>query len=510
MKKIIFIAVSALTTLFVSCNMDKFPHGSILESEGVKTMSDAEQLRVSLYTPTKSIFAGGRVDIEELRADLFNAMADMGNTYGTFHSWSMNANDTDVESLWYGDYSGIASVNYAIGAYEQLLADKEAGFSEEEIALLSNYNAEAHVTRALLYWDLVTKFCVAYDPATASETLGLPLQTVYNPTSDVTKYPGRSSLADTYQLIIDDLNKALDITTTGRANSNYYTKDVVKALLARVQLNMKDWPNAMKNADEVIRTNTYSLADDAAELQSLFNMDQSSELLFVVAGSQNDKPGSTGSLYIYDNEKRDGSTPDPQYIPSQTLLDLYDAENDMRYPIFFQTKTITVEGAGTDDLELMWKFVGNEAFRTAANQLNYINAGKIRISEMYLTLAEAAAMQGDAYLSAASDALNTLREARIEGYTAESFTTRQLIDEIKKEWTREFCGEGFRMINLKRWGGVDGKVVRGASQNPDMTKSNTGYDGLEKDITDSRCVWPIPKKEMDINPQIKGQQNLGY
>lgn len=506
MKKIIIIAVSALTALLASCNMDKFPHSSILESEGVKTMSDAEQLRVSIYTPTKGIMAGGRVDIEELRGGMFNAMADFGNFYGSFHSWMMQANDTDVESLWYSDYGVIASVNYAIGSYEKLLADEESELTADNKAAIANYLAEAHVTRALAYWDLVTKFCAAYDPATANEVLGLPLSTVYNPTSDVTKYPGRSSLAETYQLITDDLNAALDITTVGVTNSNYYTKDVVKALLARVQLNMKDWSNAAKNAQDVINSNTYTLASNESELQSLYNLDQSNELLFVVAGSQNDKPSATGSLYIYDSEKRDGSTPDPQYIPSQTLLDLY-GEGDMRYPIFFQTREITVEGAGTENLELMWKFVGNPEFRVAAEQLNYINVSKIRISEMYLTLAEAAAMMGDAGLQTAQTYLNQLRAARITDYVDESYTARDVLTAIKDEWSREFCGEGFRMINLKRWGD---KMVRGTSQNAAMTKAETNYDGLERDMTDSRCLWPIPKKEMDVNPQMKGQQNPGY
>ena len=510
MKKIIFIAVSALTALFASCNMDKFPHGSILESEGVKTMSDAEQLRVSIYTPMKGLIVGARHDIEELRGGMFNAMADFGNTYGTFHSWMMQVNDTDVESLWYADYGVIASVNYAIGAYEKLLADEMSGLSEANKKQVAMFLAEAHVTRALAYWDLVTKYCVAYDPAlhaNGEDHLGLPLTWEYNPTSDVTQYPGRSSIKETYDFIIADLTAAMDMPTLGATNSNYYTKDVVKALLARVQLNMKDWTNAAKNAQEVINTNTYPLASSEADLEGLYNYDTSPELLFVVAGSQNDSPGSTGSLYIYDTEKRDGSTPDPQYIPSQTLLDLYDAENDMRYPIFFKTKTVTVEGAGTEDLELMWKFVGNPEFRTAATQLNYINAGKIRISEMYLTLAEAAANMGGEGLNVAQETLNTLRAARIKNYTDETYTARDIMSAIKAEWSREFVGEGFRMINLKRW---NDDMVRGTSQNSAMTKSDTGYDGLEKSMSDARCLWPIPKKEMDVNPQIKGQQNSGY
>ena len=43
-----------------------------------------------------------------------------------------------------------------------------------------------------------------------------------------------------------------------------------------------------------------------------------------------------------------------------------------------------------------------------------------------------------------------------------------------------------------------------------MTKPGDNYDGLTKQITDSRCIWPIPKTEIDANPQIKGQQNPLY
>ena len=363
----------------------------------------------------------------------------------------------------------------------------------------------------MLYWDLVTKYCVAYDPATAEQTLGLPLQTVYNPTSDVTKYPGRSSLKDTYELILNDLNDALNLTTPGATNSNYFTKDVVKALLARVQLNMKDWTNAAKNAQEVINTNTYTLASSENDLEGLFVQDASNELLFVVAGSVNDAPTSTGGAFINDSENGDGSTPDPTFIPTKTLVDLYiyndDKNNDMRYPIFFETKEVTEQGAGTAELELLWKFAGNPSYQVTAGRLNYTNAGKIRISEMYLTLAEAAANMGEAQMAVASQYLNELRASRIKGYTDETYNSTNLMATIKQEWTREFVGEGFRMINMKRWGD---DVNFGEPQVAAMVYRNENLASLNKRITDNRAIWPIPKKEMDVNPQMKGQQNPGY
>lgn len=507
MKKIIFIAVSVLTALFASCNMDKFPHNSILESEGIQTMADAEALRVSIYTPMKSLLGGGRYTLEELRGGMFHASIGFGNNSGDFYRWEMQATSSEAESLWYGDYAGIASINFAIEAYDKLLNAEESAFTEKEKQLLAQYRAEAHVTRAMLYWDLVTKYCKAYDPATAETELGLPLQTVYNPTSDVTKYPGRSSLKETYELICNDLFVALDITTPGVENSFYYTKDVVNALLARVQLNMKDWANAAVNAQKVIGETTYALASDANSMEGLFNSDRAKEILFVVAGSALDPPTSTGSAFINDSETGDGSTPDPLFFPTKTLVDLYDKENDLRYPIFFRTKEITEQGAGTEELEILWKFVGNTDFQITAGKLNYTNAGKIRLAEMYLTLAEAAANMGSAQLSVANEALKTLRAARIENYAGEDFPENRIMGEIKNEWTREFVGEGFRMINMKRW---NQDVVFGDPQNAAFVYRGEDIRSFDKPITHDRAIWPIPKKEMDINPQIKGQQNKGY
>ncbi len=511
MKKIIIIAVSALTALLASCNMDKFPHGAILEEEGVKTMQDAAGFRVGLYTPMKSLLGGARYTMEEIRGGMFHAMVDYGNVNGSLYRWEMTSTEPTAESLWYGDYAAIVSVNYTIDAYKKLLDDEKSGLSEEDKATLQDYYAEAHLTRAMLYWDLVTKFCVAYDPLVHEEgndKLGLPLQTAYNPSSDVTTYPGRSSLLDTYKLIEGDLLTALDMSAVGQANNNYYSKDLVKALLARLYLNMQDYPKAASYAEEVILSNRYTLAKDDAELESLFISDISKELIFVVYGELNDPPTSTGSLFINDNKKGTGENPDPFYIPSQTLLNLYDKANDMRYPLFFQTHEIEAAGQDPEDLELLWKFVGNPIYQKTTGVLNYINAGKIRISEMYLTLAEAAAMlKTDEGLQKASNRLNELRATRIKNYVDEEYDSSNIMTHIKAEWSREFVGEGFRMINLKRW---KDDLTHGEPQSVSLVYNGSELSQYDKPITHSRAIWPIPKREMDVNPQMKGQQNLGY
>ena len=41
-------------------------------------------------------------------------------------------------------------------------------------------------------------------------------------------------------------------------------------------------------------------------------------------------------------------------------------------------------------------------------------------------------------------------------------------------------------------------------------KSQTDYNILVIHSFDSLYTWPIPKTEMDANPQLAGQQNPGY
>ncbi|MBQ2247625.1 MAG: RagB/SusD family nutrient uptake outer membrane protein [Tidjanibacter sp.] len=505
MKRIIVIALSALAALFVSCDMNTLPYTAIDESTAIQGIDDATNMRISIYTPVKSLFGGGRLDIEEIRGGMFNAMADFGNYYGLYYQWNMQTNDSDAESLWYSDYSIIGSMNYIIGSFTKLVEGD--ALDEEEKEIVNMYISEAYMTRVMAYWDLVTKYCVAYDPATAANTDGLPLQLEYAPTSDSSKYPGRNTLEETYNQLLLDLEKAAAYLPEGQKNYNYWSQDAVKAMRARVHLNMKNYTEAATIAQELINSGTYQLAASAAEIESMWRNDIANENIFLVAANLQDLCTSTGSYYIYDNNARDGSTPDPQYIPSQTLIDLYE-DGDYRYATYFKTREITVQGAATDNLEIFFKYEGNPALRSSPTQINYVSAGKpFRIAEQYLILAEACAnIEGQTQTGV--KALNDLRAARIEN--AEPVTVadgRALLDEVKKEWSRECVGEGFRMINMKRWG--DG-VKRAASQNSAMTYPGDRYDGLNKPITDSRCVWPIPKTEIDANPQIKGQQNPGY
>ena len=512
MKKIFgFVAVAVATLSLSSCDLEKLPYTAIEQDVAFQSVQDLTNYRVGFYSPLKSLTVGGRIYYEDLRADMFHALADFGNFVGLPYAWIMESTDQDAESLWFGDYGVIANLNYALDAFPKFLEEYKEDLEEADVKLVNQYIAEAHMTRAIAYLDLATKFCEAYDPATAANKMGLMITEHYAPTSDNTKYPGRSSLFDTYKFIMDDIDAAAaGITAAGAPNSVYYTVDAVKALKARVALYMQDYATASQLAHSLISEGKYALAEGDKFVDMWVN-DASTENIMLVTMSLNDKGSATGTYFIYDNDKGDGSTPDPQYMPTQTLLDLY-GEGDIRFEAYFAERHVVTETFGEDDLWLFYKYTGNPTLRTGA-QWNYVNMGKpFRIAEQYLIAAEAdARLNTEASIANGAAVLNDLREARIEDYTDETYATaNDLIGAVKDERARELVGEGFRMQDLKRWGQ---NVTRGASQSPStgLMKTGANYGEMkDKDINGPGALWPIPKTEIDANPQIRNQQNPGY
>ena len=74
-------------------------------------------------------------------------------------------------------------------------------------------------------------------------------------------------------------------------------------------------------------------------------------------------------------------------------------------------------------------------------------------------------------------------------------------------------GEGMRWSDIRRIG-------KGFTRNSDYP-DDIDYSALngvmvtlgrnlKYSATDYRLTWPIPKAELDANPQLAGQQNTGY
>lgn len=500
-RKYILIVFLSMLLGFNSCDMDKYPYDAIPSEKALQNLNDCQGRRVALYSQLKGMFTGSYVIATEFQTDLYHATVGFTNNFGPMYTWSFQTSEDVCETQWFAYYGVIANTNYLIGGIEKLLNDPTISDADKDEMRV--YYGEAHLIRAFCYYELATKFCQDYEPETANTAMGVMLVTKYEPTSVSSKYPGRSSLAETYKRITDDIETATNnITLSGASNSVYLSQDVIKAFAARVALAMHDWTTAINNATDLINSGRYPLISDADEYADLWIHDAGSENIFVTAMSLSDLGNATGTRFIDDN----GQGPKPDYVPEQWVIDLYDQVNDIRFGAYFQEKEVVIEAVATDDLFLLYKFPGNPDLQKN-NTSNYVNKGKaFRIAEMYLIAAEAYAEKGGGEVEA-SKILNDLKEKRITNWSRQNYTGSGLKSEIRNERTRELIGEGFRLSDLKRW---KLGVTRGVGQNPAMTFPGSTHGSLSKEANDYRFLWPIPKSEIDVNPQIRNQQNPGY
>ncbi len=116
---------------------------------------------------------------------------------------------------------------------------------------------------------------------------------------------------------------------------------------------------------------------------------------------------------------------------------------------------------------------------------------------MYLNRAEALA-EKEGINQTSIDLINALRKrAGLADWNLQTFTTKQVfIEAILNERRKELALEGHRRMDLLR----KGKSLRTTGPTASTSAPCTG----------EKVILPIPQREIDINPSLKGQQNPGY
>ena len=501
MKKSIILSIIACCAAFTSCNMDEMPSTSIPTDESILTVKDCQPFSNMLHAEWRGYVQNAYSMDALVQSGLLTATADYGNTYGYFYRWAFEITDGAFSGCWADNYYIIANANHLIKGGQNILAN-DAELSENDKAYINHYVGQAYFSRAYAYFELALHYCKNYDPASAGSDYGIPLVTEYAPSSDYSKYPGRSSLKETFDFIVKDLEQASNLVgIQGEAQSAYITLDVVEALKARVYLEMEDYQNAAAAAQGLINSKRYTLISDGDAYKKMWLNDVGTEAIWQFAMSKTETGSNAlGSSFMGIVDK----LPRPSYLPVKSVLNLYDKENDIRYDAYFTTGLIDRQVG--DDIEVTYcsKWPGNpELYEGKSNNVNKLKA--FRISEMYLIAAEAYAMLNQE--DKASEMLNELKKIRIKGWTETVYNGAALMQEIQDERVRELFAEGNRLFDMKRWK-IGMKRSSSDAQRDDYLPA-LGTD-IEKEATDNRWVWPIPKDEMDSNPQLKGQQNPGY
>jgi len=447
---------------------------SLAGEVALKTVKNNEQGIIGAYAGMNvemGILFNAVMSDEVKKSEFYNA--------ATVHEWQFSTQDVTIRDQFTAFplyYRIIDRVNRVLVALPN--ADSTAAGDN---TLRSRLKGEALFLRAFCHFELYRYYSGNYDPN------GLGMAYMEAPSLEP---KARINAGPYFQKINADLTEAKSLLPATAADVYRANKIAVSGLQARVALYARDWQNAATYATEFIaalplatRTEFPGIWTDANNVESALKLKRTTSL-----------GGRIGSLFR-GTDSSATSIGIVTWAPSDKLWNSYDQVNDIRFPSYFKDEPI-LAAAGRPS-HIIAKYAGT-GYGTSNE--NVADAKVFRTAEMYLIRAEARAELGTytGANSAESD-INTLRAARINGYTPVTFTSKQqAIDAIILERFKELAYEGHRFWDLKR---KNLPVDRLASDAPVPTATTLPSGNF-------RFTLPIPFSELQANPLI--QQNPGY
>ena len=453
--------------------LDPVPKNNLSDATIFATPDRFLSLINGIYDQVKSgQFYGGRfVVYGDIRAEEF--LNETGNGVTGLQTWNHTVGESanEVNNLWNAVYTTINSCNIFIEG-----ADANRAVLNND-ALANQYIGEARFVRALCYHSLLRMYCRPYADGNGSQ-LGVPLR-VRPEIGPGNNDLARSSVADVYAQILDDLNfaEANLAATNGTAllNVTRAHKNAAIALKTRVYLAMQRYNDVITEANKLVPAAApYKAASGVAhELQAnvknVFTTPYTTtESIFSMPFTSADLPGVQNGLGSYYN-------PGPRGIGDFSLNPAGIIGNSVHFP-------------GTDARRQFVLIHTNNKpylnkFPTGAEHLDYVPV--IRYAEVLLNLAEAEARTGGVS-QRAIDMLNAVHgrsNAGVSFTTADFADANALIDALLLERRVELLGEGFRALDCQRL------------LLPLPGKSNVA--AITPDVSD--YIWPIPSGELAVN-----------
>jgi hypothetical protein len=393
-----------------------------------------------------------------------------------FSLWDINfLPDDGRESFWSGEYNKIFDANMVLEN-----VDKVSGSQEDK----DNLKADAHFVRAYSYWELANTYCLPYTDANKNEP-GLPIKT----STSFEEPLARAPLSQVYDLIESDLTEALKTKVHLVQNGvpHHWRANIaaVNGFAARYYLNRNNYAEALQYANNALAEYS-TLVDYNTEMH--YGRDEN---ITIDAGTANEQSLTLKYPYTHDNQSdftdmigwkeflyfRMLYNESWWFIPSKSLLDLYDTAHDLRY------KYHIVEGYSYD----------RGMINPSYNYPGYIFFYKDRLpsgpttAEMYLTKAECLARTGD--VGDAMTAVNMLHVKRtLPGSPELTATTQDEAIKVVLEERRREMPFTARWFDIRRFNNND-------DPNDDVILSRTFYPYTVSAVSTSEppIVYTLPK-----------------
>jgi len=469
MNKFKYIVCLIGVFVLTSCNdwLDVEPETSVDEKKLFSTEQGfkdamagvyADMASSSLYGQTLSF---GFLDIIAQQYDYETVNNSYGNYYRLAdYDYEYSANKSRITGIWNNMYSVIAEVNNILR-----WIDKNGSVLNESTR--SQIKGQCYVTRAYLHFDLLRLF--APDVKLSPSELAIPYVTTFG-----VEATERSTVSQVITKVKNDIESAkaelqndpiMDVVPFEISDklleadryiavANYYAAE---ALLARVLLTEGNYKDAETAAQNVIDSEKFRLVN----AETSFNVP--TEQLDLLLNDEQIFALRNKAIFDYSEslhlgKSEDGVVSGAALPLTSDISAIYDAIND--------------------DVRLAnWVQASNSYMLKYAKEIEkfYPKQVLIKLSEMYLIVAEAQMRQGNAN---ALETLNVMRRSRI---TNVNLSDKGAIteDELIEEMRREFLGEGQMFFQYKRLNVPIRNILK------EVPASNTVF------------VLPIPEGEIE-------------
>lgn len=498
-KNIYFLMLIVVVTLNVSCEdfLTQNDPASFTMDNYFTSPEHAESAVKSIYADLRSVrgggFGGATWSMLEFATGLANTELGQATNSLIIRDLQNDSDNAYGETYWWSHYRGIANANIAIAHIPDIQMNED-----EKNRLLG----EARFLRAYYYYYLVRIFGdipIILDPIDlTSEELE----------------PHRKSIAEVYEVIVDDLTWAEDRSGLPYTGSDgRVTMGAIQSLSASVYLTMAGYPleggdefyrMARDKAAEVINSGAYILFDFYADLKDE-DKENTGEHIFMTQFDADiaNHDGLQVFIIPYNQGVSVFSSETGGIFAQREFVDSYE-EGDLRAQekqFYFREFSRATDRDTPYDMGAyyLYKWFDDEAHLT--NGVSGMNWPLLRYAEVLLIYAEAENEVENGPSSASYAALNQLRQ-RAELEELSGLSQNEFREAVWKEKWHELSYENKTWFDMIR-------IRKAFNVNTGEFEEFVGHQFVYGPILSEReFLFPIPTSEIRNNQNLT--QNPGY
>ena len=376
----------------------------------------------------------------ETSADDYFVSTDTYNSFGAIdqksYIWNLKIYNNGGD--WAYEYNVIFNANYCLDELNQI---KQTTVNQDQW----NYiKGSSLFYRGYYFLNLIWDYGKAYDEDSSKNDLGIVLRLNSDPDAPSV----RSSVANSYNQVISDLNEAAALLPDNSVHPMRPSKAAAFGALARTWLSMRNYDSAYKYADQTLKIQSDLLDYNSSDVNP---------------GSYVPFAPFNKEIIFYSTQSGDYSPKLYFYASVDTVLYSSYEDNDLRKTVFFFSNN------------------GYYGFKGDYGAALYPPYSGISTDEMFLVRAECLARQGNVAM-----AMNDLNTLLVKRYKTGTFVplsvsnNEEALKEILLERRKELLMRGLRWIDIKRLNKENYQIIpeRKIANQTYMLLPNSSYYAL--------------------------------